>query len=70
MRFLPGNGGLGAAVFICPPVRPGLPETRGAVRLRTQRNVAIVFGMTAFPRLSLLLAGAPLRAPASARLPR
>ncbi|CAG9244572.1 conserved hypothetical protein [Burkholderia diffusa] len=47
--------------------RPGIP---GAVRLRTQRNAAIVFGMTAFSRLSLLLAGAPLRALALARLPR
>ncbi|ARF85533.1 hypothetical protein I35_2279 [Burkholderia cenocepacia H111] len=67
---MPENGGLGAAVFMCPFFEPGARRSPGAVRLRGQPNVAIVFGMTAFPRLSLLLAGAPLRAPALARLPR
>ncbi|CAG9200422.1 hypothetical protein BVI434_1630003 [Burkholderia vietnamiensis] len=50
-----------------PAARPRIP---GAGGLHTRRIVAIVFGMTAFSRLSLLLAGAPLRALASARLPR
>ncbi|OMG74058.1 hypothetical protein BW685_08575 [Burkholderia ubonensis] len=53
--------------FLCAPF---FTRASGVVRLRGLRNAAIVVGMTAFSRLSLLLAGAPLRALALARLPR
>ncbi|CAM2183598.1 hypothetical protein BLAT2472_70045 [Burkholderia latens] len=68
-RNLRGNGGFGPPFSFAPFSHPR-PVPPGVVRLRPRRNVAIVFGMTAFPRLSLLLAGAPLRALALARLPR
>ncbi|ARL51573.1 hypothetical protein BOC51_17735 [Burkholderia pseudomallei] len=47
--------------------RSGPRESR---RLRAAGNAAIFVGMTAFSRPFLLLAGAPLRALALARLPR